>query len=313
MRFVQFSQGTDIYPGVLAGDDHVINLKAAAIAYPDKLLSPVESIISLLRQGNRTMKEVRTLVDYLSGEIIARSESLPQGVVLKRNDVRLAAPILDPQKIIAVGLNYRDHCIENNLEPPKSPIIFAKYPSAIIGDEEAIVLDEEVARQIDYEAEFAFVMGKRAQRVSEQDAMDYVAGYTIVNDVSARDLQFAEGQWVRAKSLDTFCPLGPALVTKDEVPDPHNLDVRCILNGRVVQYSNTKHLIFGVPYLVSFLSRGITLLPGDIISTGTPGGVGYHRKPQLFLKTGDTVRVEIEHIGILSNTVRQEVHTGISQ
>ena len=133
--------------------------------------------------------------------------------------------------------------------------------------------------------------------------MDYVAGYTIVNDVSARDIQFAEKQWVRAKSLDTFCPLGPALVTKDEVPDPHSLDITCILNGKVVQHSNTMHLLFGVPFLVSFLSRSITLLPGDIISTGTPGGVGYYRKPQLFLKPGDTVQVEIERIGILSNPV----------
>jgi 2-keto-4-pentenoate hydratase/2-oxohepta-3-ene-1,7-dioic acid hydratase in catechol pathway len=303
MRLVQFFAGADICPGVLAGDDHIVNLKAAAFAYPEKLRSPIDSIISLLRQGDKAMNDVRAVVDALSLTITAHSQSIPEGVVLGRSSVKLAAPILNPQKIIGVGLNYRDHCEENNLEPPHSPITFAKYPSAIIGPEEAISLHPEETQQVDYEAEFAVVIGRQARRVSEHEAMDYVAGYTIVNDVSARDIQFAEKQWVRAKSLDTFCPLGPVLVTKDEVPDPHSLDITCILNGKVVQHSNTKHLLFGVASLVSFLSRSITLLPGDIISTGTPGGVGYYRKPQLFLKPGDIVQVEIERIGILSNPV----------
>jgi 2-keto-4-pentenoate hydratase/2-oxohepta-3-ene-1,7-dioic acid hydratase in catechol pathway len=303
MRLVQFFAGADICPGAFAGDDHIINLKAAAIAYPEKLRSPIESIIALLRQGDQAMKDVRGVVDDLSLAIAAHSRNIPDGVVLGRSSVKLAAPILHPEKIIGVGLNYRDHCEENNLEPPRSPITFAKYPSAIIGPEEAIALHPEDTRQVDYEAELAVVIGREARSLSEHEAMDYVAGYTIVNDVSARDIQFAEKQWVRAKSLDTFCPLGPALVTKDEVPDPHSLDITCILNGMVVQHSNTKHLLFGVPSLVSFLSRSITLVPGDIISTGTPGGVGYYRKPQLFLKPGDTVQVEIERLGILRNPV----------
>jgi len=304
MRLVQFVLGSEIHPGVVAGDDHVVDLKAAAIAYPERLRLPVDSILSLLRQGNQAMMDVRALVDDLLLAISGRPQSIPEGVVLRKSSVTLVAPILNPQKIIAVGLNYRDHCEENHLAPPRSPITFAKYPSAIIGPEETIILHPDDTKQVDYEAEFAVVIGKQARRLSEHEAMDYVAGYTIVNDVSARDIQFAEGQWVRAKSLDTFCPLGPALVTKDEVPDPHSLDIKCILNGEVVQHSNTKHLLFGVPSLVSFLSRSITLSPGDIISTGTPGGVGYYRKPQLFLKSGDTVRVEIERIGVLSNPVR---------
>jgi 2-keto-4-pentenoate hydratase/2-oxohepta-3-ene-1,7-dioic acid hydratase in catechol pathway len=303
MRLVQFVLGTEIHPGVLAGDDHLVNLTAAAIAYPERLRLPVDSILSLLRQGDQAMKDVRAVVDDLLLAISGRPQSIPEGVILRKSKVRLVAPILNPQKIIAVGLNYRDHCEENNLEPPHSPITFAKYPSAIIGPEEAILLHPDDTQQVDYEAEFAVVIGKQARRLSEHEVMDYVAGYTIVNDVSARDIQFAEKQWVRAKSLDTFCPLGPALVTKDEVPDPHDLDIKCMLNGRVVQHSNTKHLLFGVPSLVSFLSRSITLLPGDIISTGTPGGVGYYRKPQLFLKPGDTVQVEIERIGTLRNPV----------
>jgi 2-keto-4-pentenoate hydratase/2-oxohepta-3-ene-1,7-dioic acid hydratase in catechol pathway len=303
MRLVQFFVGAEIYPGVLAGDDHIVNLKAAVFAYPEKLRSPIDSVIGLLRQGDQAMKDVRVVVDDLTLAITAHSQSIPEGVVLGRSSVKLAAPILNPQKIIGVGLNYRDHCEENNLEPPHSPITFAKYPSAIIGPDEAILVHPEDTQQVDYEAELAVVMGKQARRLSEHEAMDYVAGYTIVNDVSARDIQFAEKQWVRAKSLDTFCPLGPALVTRDEVPDPHSLDITCILNGKVVQHSNTKHLLFGVPSLVSFLSRGITLLPGDIISTGTPGGVGYYRKPPLFLQPGDIVQVEIERIGILRNPV----------
>jgi 2-keto-4-pentenoate hydratase/2-oxohepta-3-ene-1,7-dioic acid hydratase in catechol pathway len=303
MRLVQFFVESDISPGVLLADGHIINLKAAAIAYPDKLRPPIDSILTLLRQGDQAVKDVRVLIDDLSPAITGHSQSIPEGVVLERSGVKLAAPILNPQKIIGVGLNYRDHCEENNLEPPHSPITFAKYPSAIIGPEEAIMLHPEDTQQVDYEAEFAVVMGKQARRLSEHQAMDYVAGYTIVNDVSARDIQFAEGQWVRAKSLDTFCPLGPAIVTRDEVPDPHSLEITCLLNGNLVQHSNTKHLLFGVPYLVSFLSRSITLLPGDIISTGTPGGVGYYRKPQLFLKAGDIVQVEVERIGVLRNPV----------
>jgi 2-keto-4-pentenoate hydratase/2-oxohepta-3-ene-1,7-dioic acid hydratase in catechol pathway len=225
-------------------------------------------------------------------------------VLLERSGVRLAAPVLGPQKIIGVGLNYRDHCEENNLPPPPSPVTFSKYPSAVIGPEEEIMLHPEDTHQVDYEAEFAVVMGKEARGVPERNALQYVAGYTILNDISARDIQFAEKQWVRAKSLDTFCPLGPAIVTRDEISDPHSLDIRCVLNGREVQHSNTGQLLFGVGALIAFLSSSITLFPGDIISTGTPGGVGYYRTPQLFLKSGDTVEAEVERIGILRNPVR---------
>lgn len=303
MHLVQFYLGGDIVPGVIAGK-HIIDLKAAALAYPGKLRSPIDSILGLIRQGERALEDVRALAEDFSPAPVGRSGSIPDGVLLERSGVKFAAPILAPQKIIGVGLNYRDHCEENNLEPPPSPITFAKYPSAIIGPDEPIMLHPEDTRQVDYEAEFAVVIGKEARRVPEHQAMDYVAGYTIVNDVSARDIQFAEKQWVRAKSLDTFCPLGPAIVTKDEIPDPHSLDIRCLVNGTLVQHSNTKHLLFGVTSLVSFLSRSITLLPGDIISTGTPAGVGYYRKPQLFLRSGDTVQAEVERIGILRNPVR---------
>jgi 2,4-didehydro-3-deoxy-L-rhamnonate hydrolase len=304
MRLVQFHGGSNICPGALLDSDHVVNLTAAAHAYPHRFPVSIDSVISLLRQGDSAIRDLRAFLDELTLEIAGHSATIPEGVVLKRSGVRLAAPVLSPQKIIGVGLNYRDHCEENRLKPPEFPITFAKYPSAIIGPEEAIDSHPDVTRQVDYEAEFAVVIGKQARGVSVREAMDYVVGYTIVNDVSARDLQFAEGQWTRAKSLDTFCPLGPALVTKDEIPDPHALEIRCILNGETVQHSNTKHLLFGVSYLVSHLSRSMSLFPGDIISTGTPGGVGYYKRPQLFLKNGDQVEVEIEGIGVLRNPVR---------
>ncbi len=306
MRLVQFYAGTVVRPGVLVGESQILDLQAAAKAYPHTLPVPIDSILALLRQGEGAVAAVRALVDELVSMHIGHPNSLPEGILLQTADVHLAAPILYPQKIIAVGLNYRDHCEENHLNPPNFPLTFAKYPSAVIGPGEPIVWDRDVTQQVDYEAEFAFVIGKVARRVSEEEAMEYVAGYTMVNDVSARDIQFAEGQWVRAKSLDTFCPLGPTLVTKEEIPDPHNLDIKCLLNGIVVQHSNTKHLIFGVASLLSFLSKSMTLFPGDIVSTGTPGGVGYYKKPQLFLQRGDIVQVEIEKIGVLSNPVGGE-------
>ena len=303
MRLVQFYSDETIHPGALAGEEHIVDLRAVASIYPDELQSPIEDMISLLRQGDKAMAAVRKLVEDITSKARENSGHIPAGVLVNRNEVRLAAPIHNPQKVIAVGLNYRDHCEENNLEPPAFPVTFAKYPSAIIGPDDAITWHPEVTQQVDYEAEFAFVIGKKARCVSEESAMDYVTGYTIVNDVSARDAQFADGQWVRAKSLDTFCPMGPALVTKDEFPDPPHLDIKCLVNGKTLQQSNTSHLIFGVSYLVSFLSKSFTLYPGDVISTGTPGGVGYYQKPQLFLKAGDQVTVEIERLGKLTNRV----------
>lgn len=305
MRLVQFYSGGKIKPGAIVGENHILDLQAAASIFPTILSSPVDDMISLLWEGEAAIREVRNLVEHIAGRLQNSVPSIPEEVLLRRQNVKLAAPIHNPQKIIAVGLNYRDHCEENNLDPPQFPVTFAKYPSAIIGPDEKITWPPDVTQQVDYEAEFAIVIGKKARYISEDEAMEHVAGYTILNDVSARDLQFADGQWVRAKSLDTFCPLGPALVTKDEIPDPHNLDLKCIVNGKTVQHSNTRHLIFGTSYLVSYLSKCFTLYPGDIISTGTPGGVGYYQKPQLFLKPGDTVTIEIEKLGQLTNSVDQ--------
>ncbi len=220
--------------------------------------------------------------------------------------VRLLAPILDPSKVIAIGQNYMDHCREQGKEPPKLPIIFTKFSTAIVGPGAEIRWSPRLTRQVDFEAELAVVIGKPARRVSRREALDYVAGYTCCNDVSARDLQFGDGQWVRGKSLDTFCPLGPWLVTADEISNPQKLAVKSTLNGQTMQDSNTLEMIFDVATLIEFASQAFTLLPGDVIATGTPNGVGVFREPPVFIKHGDTITVEIEKIGQLTNTCVEE-------
>ncbi len=227
----------------------------------------------------------------------------PQGESVSLEEARLHAPLARPGKIVAIGLNYEDHAAETGAEIPEKPVVFAKYPNTVIGPGAPIRIPP-IAEQIDYEAELAVVIGRRARNVPESEALEYVFGYTNSNDVSARDLQFSEGgQWTRSKSIDTFLPVGPYVATRDEIPDPQNLYIRAILNGEVVQDGTTSKMIFSVAELVSFLSQGMTLDPGDIIITGTPPGVGMARDPQLWMKPGDEVSIEIEGLGTLTNPV----------
>lgn len=226
----------------------------------------------------------------------------PRGLFTPLAKARLLAPIPKPGKITCVGLNYADHAREQGHEPPKSPIFFLKAGNTICGPGDPIHLPPN-SSQVDYEAEFAVVIGKKGSRIPEDKAYDYVAGYMILHDVSARDLQFSDGQWYRGKSCDTFAPTGPWIVTRDEVKDPHNLRISLTLNGDEMQDSNTSNLIFSVPFLISYLSQSSTWEVGDLISTGTPPGVGVFRKPQVFLKAGDTVSVTVEGLGTLTNTV----------
>lgn len=214
-------------------------------------------------------------------------------------------PIDRPGKIVCVGLNYRDHAEEQGVDLPERPLLFAKWPNTLIGPGEPIVL-RGLSEQVDYEAELGVVIGSRTQGVRADEALGAVRGYVCANDVSARDLQFADGQWTRGKSLDTFCPVGPTLVPASEVPDPQALSIRCSVNGRVLQDSSTANMVFGVAEIVSFVSQGITLEPGDLILTGTPAGVGVFRDPKVLLADGDEVTVEIEGIGALTNPVRAE-------
>ncbi|MEY2470602.1 MAG: hypothetical protein QOF21_3300 [Actinomycetota bacterium] len=206
-----------------------------------------------------------------------------------------------PSKVLAIGLNYADHARESGMTPPANPLIFVKTNNSICRDGDPIVWAGADSSQVDYEAELAVVIGRRARRVSEADALSYVFGYTCCNDVSARDAQFGDQQWVRGKSFDTFCPLGPDIVTADEIPDPQNLRIACRVNGETLQDSNTSEMIFGVAELISYCSRFMTLEPGDIIATGTPFGVGFSRNPPIFLGDGDVCEIEIEKIGVLTN------------
>ncbi len=207
--------------------------------------------------------------------------------------------------IICVGLNYVDHAREAGANLPKMPLLFAKSSNSLIAHGRPILVPTDITREVDYEAELGIVIGRRCSQVTEQEALDNVWGYTCVNDVSARDLQFAHGQWFRGKSLDTFCPVGPFLTTADEVPDPQTLRIRSYVNGEVRQDSTTANMVFSVAELISYISRTITLEPGDLIATGTPAGVGYAREPKALLVPGDQVTVEIDGLGALSNSVAE--------
>ncbi|WP_313693489.1 fumarylacetoacetate hydrolase family protein [Halorarum halobium] len=221
-----------------------------------------------------------------------------------RPDVDLLAPVEDPQKVICVGLNYVEHVEETGETAPENPVLFSKYPTAITGPDAPIAWDPALTDEVDYEVELAAVVGREARRVDEADAREYLAGYTVANDVSARDLQFADDQWVRGKTLDTFCPLGPELVTGDELGDPEDLALWADLNGERLQESTTADLLFGIDELVSFCSEAFTLVPGDVILTGTPPGVGAFREPPIYLEDGDEITVGVEGIGELSNPCR---------
>jgi 2-keto-4-pentenoate hydratase/2-oxohepta-3-ene-1,7-dioic acid hydratase in catechol pathway len=247
-------------------DDRVINLnQASGGALPDDMLR-------FLQLGSGAMQTARDAVAQADGE-------------LRLDDVKLLSPVPNPSKVVAIGLNYMDHIREANLGMPELATMFCKYPSSVIGSGADIRWSTSLTEQVDYEAELAVVIGKTARNVDAEVAYDYVAGYMNCNDVSARDLQFKPGdQWLRGKCLDTFCPLGPYLVTRDEIPDPHQLSIQCRVNGEIRQDSNTREMIYDIPYLIEYLSAAFTLLPGDVVATGTPHGVGAFRAPPIWRK-----------------------------
>jgi 2-keto-4-pentenoate hydratase/2-oxohepta-3-ene-1,7-dioic acid hydratase in catechol pathway len=214
----------------------------------------------------------------------------------------LAAPI-EPGKIVAIGLNYLDHIRESKLSQPEQPLVFAKFPSSVTGPNDPIVVDIELTTQVDWEVELGVIVGRRMRNVGVGAALEHVFGYTVGNDVSARDVQFSESQWTRGKSFDTFCPIGPVVVTPDEIPDPQALALRTRVNGEVMQDSSTAEMLFGVAELLAFCSRNFTLEPGDLLLTGTPWGCGYFMDPRRALEIGDVVECEVERIGVLRNIV----------
>jgi 2-keto-4-pentenoate hydratase/2-oxohepta-3-ene-1,7-dioic acid hydratase in catechol pathway len=247
------------------------------------------TMLEFLQSGEAGMQIAKDVLGEARGDIALDS-------------VKLLSPIPNPSKVIAIGLNYMDHIREANIGIPELATMFCKYPSSIIGNQAEICWSAGLTQQVDYEAELALVIGKTARNVSEAEAYDYIAGYMNCNDVSARDLQFRPGdQWLRGKCLDSFCPLGPYLVTRDEISDPHELSIKCELNGQLMQDSNTSEMVYRIPYLIEYLSQAFTLLPGDVIATGTPHGVGAFRQPPIWLKQGDVVTVKIDGLGALSN------------
>lgn len=248
-----------------------------------------DSLVPLDFQGS--------MIDFIEHGGSAKTK----GQALPLDKVRFAPVVSRPSKIVALGLNYLDHANESKGAIPKVPLLFAKFPNSLTGHKEPIVWSSEITKKVDFEAELAVIMGKRIYRPDGDKIMEAVFGYACSNDVSARDLQFGDGQWVRGKSLDTFCPIGPWIVTKEEVSDPHGLRIKTVLNGTTMQDSNTNLMIFKVPEVVHFISRQITLLPGDVILTGTPHGVGAFRDPSIYMKNDDVVTVEIEKVGRLTN------------
>ena len=283
MRFVTLQRENYHEPGVWWNDE-VIGLRGAGFT----------SIIQIINGGSDALDRVERWI-----------YSPPGGERFEAGSVSLLAPIPRPPKLICIGLNYRDHAAEGKNPIPDVPTIFAKFQTAITGHKHPIILPKSSTKS-DYEAELAVVIGQGGRHIAEADWRKHVFGYTITNDVSARDFQSATSQWMIGKTFDTFAPIGPAIVTADEIEDPHNLKISLSLNGEVMQDSNTSNLILGVPRLISYLSSVFTLESGDIIATGTPAGVGFARKPPRWLRPGDECRIEIQGLGELVNPVVAE-------
>jgi 2-keto-4-pentenoate hydratase/2-oxohepta-3-ene-1,7-dioic acid hydratase in catechol pathway len=271
---------------VLAGDDHVVDVE-------DLLGDGPWTMARLLADVDVALAAIRGAID---DRLPPASRSLAEIVVLP--------PVTRPGKIIAVGRNYREHATEEGIAAPPDPVLFAKFPSALVGHGAEIAWRASDTERVDYEAELAVVIGRTARDVPPERALEHVLGYACLNDVSARDLQFHDEQWIRGKSLDTFCPLGPWIVTTDDLPDPRASRIRCLVNGEVLQDASVADMVHDVPTLIAFCSRFMTLEPGDVIATGTPGGVGVFRQPPRFLGDGDDVVVEIDGVGRLANRCR---------
>ncbi len=281
MQFITFHENHLAEPAVVVEEDQVVSLRGAGF----------NTMLEVIAGGADALDRVQRWL-----------HSPPGGAYRDLAGLRYLSPIPKPPKIICIGLNYRDHAEESKLAIPEVPTVFCKFATAVIGHGDTIVLPKASLKP-DYEAEFAVVIGKGGRHIAEENWADHVFGYTIVNDVSARDFQMATSQWMIGKTFDTFAPIGPVIVTADQVPDPHNVNISLTLNGEVLQNSNTSNLIFQIPRLIAFLSSVFTLEPGDIISTGTPAGVGFARKPPVWLKHGDSVTVTVEGIGSLTNPV----------
>ena len=292
MRIIMAAKDGRLRPGIL--------LSSNVVFLSDLLKEEVLDLPKYLSKTPDAMQKIMEAINKFHDQSL-----LEEGGTLRLQGAELPPPILRPGKIVCIGQNYKGHLAEQSLKPHKFPVIFAKWPTCLVGQIGSIVLPKE-SKNVDIEAELAVVIGKKAKNVPKENAMDHVFGFSILNDVSARDIQFAESQWVRGKSFDTFAPFGPWIVTADEIPDPGALGIRSWINDTLMQDASTADMVFGVSEIVSYLSKCFTLEPGDIIATGTPGGVGHFRNPPVYLKPGDRVRIAIERIGTLENSVRSE-------
>lgn len=266
------------------------------------------TIVDLNLANQKIPRDMRSFLKAGPDAITAAQSALKNGEPSFETDqISICAPIINPEKIICIGLNYADHAIESKMPIPSEPVVFSKFTSSIIGTGMPILLPS-VTQKVDYEVELVAIIGTSGRNISEKDALNHIVGYTIGHDVSARDYQLEKpgGQWLLGKTFDTFAPIGPEIVTSDEISDPHNLGIRSFLNNQKVQDSCTKQLIFKVGELVAYLSKTFTLKPGDLIFTGTPSGVGMGRNPQIWLKHGDTVLCEIDELGRLENSIISE-------
>jgi len=306
MRIISFatedSQWKSPRPGIIL---HTNGRDSGQRLDCEKLFAPGErppNPLAWFDMDERWFRTARDTAMRLERDATAFAEASEKGWLVPSRDAYWFAPVPRPGKIVCIGLNYRDHAQESGLAVPTTPVIFSKFSSCVIAPGEPVVVPT-TSEKVDYEAELAVVIGRHAKHVSADRAYDYVLGYTAFNDVTARDFQFGDGQWQRGKSCDTFAPMGQAIVTTDEIPEPHTLRITMTVNGTVMQDSNTNQLIFRVPELIEFITKSISLEPGDVIATGTPAGVGFARKPPVFLKPGDAMEVEIERIGGLGNPI----------
>jgi len=297
MKLVTYQINGQPQLGALQGNQ-VIDLRLAYRAMQHDAKAPFpEDMITLLMEGQTGLDRVAAIIEFV--------EAGSPGLFRRLDDIVLLPPVLQPGKVVALGRNYAAHAKEGGSEPPQYPMLFHKTAGALLGAGGTIVIPP-ITTKVDYEGELAIIIGKTCKQVSAEEALDYVAGYTIANDVSARDLQRRTTQFTAGKMLDTFGPLGPALVTRDEVPDPGNLRIITRLNGEVMQDGHTRNMIFSVPFTISYISQIATLHVGDVIMTGTPEGVGFARTPPVFLKKDDVVEVEIEKLGTLTNPVQNQ-------
>jgi len=307
MRLLTFTHNGQARTGIEV-QGRIVDLPAATAALLGAQRAVPDEMRAFLAAGEPAMRAAAE-VGRLAGEAFAQGKPLAdragRRLDFAAGEVRILAPVPRPEKIICLGRNYVEHAVEGGAEVPTIPQLFPKFANAVVGPDDLVIIPK-VVQKPDYECELAVVIGKVARRVAEADAYDYIAGYTMLNDVSARDLQFEQPNWMRGKSVDTFAPMGPYIVTKDEIPDPHTLDIRLVLNGEVMQQANTRMLIFSIPFLVHHITKTMTLVPGDVISTGTPSGVGIYRNPPRLLRPGDVMRVEVSGLGVLENRVVAE-------